>query len=102
MSFYDVQLLAGFVLATGALVGLLFAVLMFIFAPLAALLLAACSGGGGEADSRPAPRAGGKLVVDNNLSLDKDTYEGIKQDALDPYLFVRDAFAQYRQNLVDN
>lgn len=38
----------------------------------------------------------------NNLSLDKDTYEGIKQDALDPYLFVRDAFAQYRQNLVDN
>lgn len=38
----------------------------------------------------------------NNLSLDKDTYEGIKQDALDPYLFVRDAFAQYRRNLVDN
>jgi len=38
----------------------------------------------------------------NNLSLDKDTYEGIKKDALDPYLFVRDAFAQYRQNLIDN
>ena len=46
----------------------------------------------------------GALVFNaiNNLSLDKDTYEGIKQDALDPYLFVRDAFAQYRQNLVDN
>jgi phospholipid-binding lipoprotein MlaA len=46
----------------------------------------------------------GALAVNaiNNLSLDKDTYEGVKQDALDPYLFVRDAFAQYRQNLVDN
>lgn len=38
----------------------------------------------------------------NKLSLDKDTYEGVKKDALDPYLFVRDAFAQYRQNLIDN
>ena len=37
----------------------------------------------------------------NKLSLDKDTYEGIKQDALDPYLFVRDAYAQYRQNKID-
>lgn len=46
----------------------------------------------------------GALVFNaiNNLSLDKDTYEGIKKDALDPYLFVRDAYAQYRQNLVDN
>lgn len=46
----------------------------------------------------------GALVLNaiNNLSLDKDTYEGIKKDALDPYLFVRDAYAQYRQNLVDN
>ena len=42
------------------------------------------------------------LKVINNLSLDKDTYEGIKKDALDPYLFVRDAFAQYRQNQIDN
>jgi len=40
-----------------------------------------------------------KLI--NNLSLDKDTYEGIKKDALDPYLFVRDAYAQYRQNQID-
>ena len=38
----------------------------------------------------------------NDLSLDKDTYEGIKRDALDPYLFVRDAFMQYRQNKIDN
>jgi phospholipid-binding lipoprotein MlaA len=34
------------------------------------------------------------------LSLDKDTYEGIKEDALDPYLFVRDGYMQYRRNLV--
>jgi phospholipid-binding lipoprotein MlaA len=32
----------------------------------------------------------------NTVSLDKDTYEGIKRDALDPYLFVRDAYAQHR------
>jgi phospholipid-binding lipoprotein MlaA len=38
----------------------------------------------------------------NKLALDKDTYEGIKKDSLDPYLFVRDAWAQYRQNLVEN
>jgi phospholipid-binding lipoprotein MlaA len=42
------------------------------------------------------------LKVINKLSLDKDTYEGIKQDALDPYLFVRDAYAQYRQNQIEN
>jgi phospholipid-binding lipoprotein MlaA len=38
----------------------------------------------------------------NDLSIDKDTYEGIKKDALDPYLFVRDAFVQYRRNKIDN
>ncbi len=38
----------------------------------------------------------------NELSLDKDTYEGIKRDSLDPYLFVRDAYIQYRQNKVKN
>lgn len=32
----------------------------------------------------------------NALSLDKDTYEGIKRDALDPYLFVRNAYMQHR------
>jgi phospholipid-binding lipoprotein MlaA len=42
------------------------------------------------------------LDVINKTALDKDTYEGIKKDALDPYLFVRDAFAQYRQNLIEN
>jgi phospholipid-binding lipoprotein MlaA len=42
------------------------------------------------------------LEVINKTALDKDTYEGIKKDALDPYLFVRDAYAQYRQNLVEN
>jgi len=32
----------------------------------------------------------------NTLSLDKDTYEGIKKDSLDPYLFLRDSYTQYR------
>jgi phospholipid-binding lipoprotein MlaA len=38
----------------------------------------------------------------NDLSLDKDTYESIKKDALDPYLFVRDAYMQYRENKIRN
>ena len=38
----------------------------------------------------------------NNLSLDKDTYEGIKRDALDPYLYLRDAYGQYRRNQISN
>ncbi len=46
----------------------------------------------------------GARVLDtiNDVSLDKDTYEAIKRDALDPYLFIRDAHAQMRRNLVDN
>jgi phospholipid-binding lipoprotein MlaA len=32
----------------------------------------------------------------NATSLDKDTYESIKEQALDPYLFIRDAYAQKR------
>lgn len=36
----------------------------------------------------------------NTLSLDKDTYEAIKRDALDPYLFTRDAYMQYRAGKV--
>ncbi len=32
----------------------------------------------------------------NTLSLDRDTYESIKRDALDPYVFIRDAYAQSR------
>ncbi|MCF6179681.1 MAG: VacJ family lipoprotein, partial [Geopsychrobacter sp.] len=35
------------------------------------------------------------LIV-NNLSLDDDSYEKIKRDALEPYLFMRAAYAQYR------
>jgi phospholipid-binding lipoprotein MlaA len=42
------------------------------------------------------------LKAVNTVALDKDTYEGIKRDALDPYLFVRDAYVQYRQNKLDN
>lgn len=34
--------------------------------------------------------------VVNGLSLDRDTYEGIVRDSLDPYLFVRAAYAQRR------
>lgn len=36
----------------------------------------------------------------NKISLDKDTYEGIKRDALDPYLFVRDAYTQHRRGKI--
>ena len=35
----------------------------------------------------------------NWLSLDPDTYEGIIRDSLDPYLFMRDAYAQRRMAL---
>lgn len=42
------------------------------------------------------------LKMVNTVALDKDTYEGIKKDALDPYLFIRDAWTQYRQNKVEN
>jgi phospholipid-binding lipoprotein MlaA len=37
----------------------------------------------------------------NGLSLDKDTYEAIKRENLDPYLFVRNAYMQQRQARVD-
>ncbi len=37
----------------------------------------------------------------NALSLDKDSYEGIKRDALDPYLFVRNAYLQHRAAKVE-
>ncbi len=32
----------------------------------------------------------------NRLSLDRDTYEGIIRDSIDPYLFIRAAYAQRR------
>lgn len=41
---------------------------------------------------------GFKLV--NGLSLDKDTYESIKRDALDPYAFIKNAYVQKRAGLV--
>lgn len=37
----------------------------------------------------------------NDVSLDKDTYEAIKRDALDPYLFIRDAYMQNRQGKIE-
>jgi phospholipid-binding lipoprotein MlaA len=42
------------------------------------------------------------LKTVNTVALDKDTYEGIKKDALDPYLFIRDAWTQFRQHKVEN
>ncbi len=36
----------------------------------------------------------------NALSLDKDTYEAIKKESLDPYIFVRDAYSQNREGKV--
>jgi phospholipid-binding lipoprotein MlaA len=38
--------------------------------------------------------------VVNSVSLDKDTYDAIKQNSLDPYLFVRDAYVQNRQSKI--
>ncbi|MDX9708535.1 MAG: VacJ family lipoprotein [Trichloromonas sp.] len=40
------------------------------------------------------------LDAENELSLDKDTYEGIRKNELDPYLFVRDAYTQMRAGKV--
>lgn len=37
------------------------------------------------------------LDKENELSLDKDTYESIKKEALDPYLFIRNAYTQNRE-----
>ncbi|MCK4502956.1 MAG: VacJ family lipoprotein, partial [Desulfuromonadales bacterium] len=36
------------------------------------------------------------LDAETRLSLDRDTYEGIIHDAIDPYLFIRAAYAQRR------
>jgi phospholipid-binding lipoprotein MlaA len=32
----------------------------------------------------------------NHLSLDKDTYEAVVRESLDPYVTVRDAYMQHR------
>jgi len=37
----------------------------------------------------------------NAISLDKNTYETIKRDAFDPYLFIRDAYLHNRQRKID-
>lgn len=50
-----------------------------------------------HADLRDLEYFGVKLFqAVNSLSLDRDTYEGIVRDSLDPYLFVRAAYAQRR------
>lgn len=38
--------------------------------------------------------------VETDLSLDKDTYEALKRDALDPYVFIRNAYIQLRTGAV--
>jgi phospholipid-binding lipoprotein MlaA len=38
---------------------------------------------------------------ETNLSLDKDTYEAIKRQALDPYLYLRTSYAQHRKGKVE-
>ena len=38
--------------------------------------------------------------AENELSLDKDSYEGVVRDSLDPYLFIRSAYAQDRQGKI--
>ncbi|MDD2558404.1 MAG: VacJ family lipoprotein [Desulfuromonadaceae bacterium] len=44
----------------------------------------------------------GAIGVDgiNTISLDKDTYESIVLEQLDPYLFIRDAYLQQRAGLI--
>lgn len=52
-------------------------------------------------EMKPVERVGlTALDKETDLSLDKDTYEGIKQEALDPYLFVRNAYEQYRDGKI--
>jgi phospholipid-binding lipoprotein MlaA len=41
------------------------------------------------------------LDKETAISLDRDTYEGIKRDALDPYLFIRNAYAQKREAAIE-
>jgi len=38
--------------------------------------------------------------IETTISLDKDTYEAIKKDSLDPYIFLRDAYIQHRTGAV--
>lgn len=41
------------------------------------------------------------IEIGISLSLDKDTYEAIKKNSLDPYLFLRDAYIQHRSAVVE-
>lgn len=44
-----------------------------------------------------------KLIdIENTISLDQDTYEAIKKDSLDPYLFLRNSYIQHRAGVVEN
>ena len=36
----------------------------------------------------------------NTLSLDRDTYEKIKRESLDPYITIRNAYTQYREGMI--
>lgn len=40
------------------------------------------------------------VKVVNGLSLDKDTYESIKRDSLDPYAFIKNAYVQKRTGML--
>jgi phospholipid-binding lipoprotein MlaA len=52
-------------------------------------------------EMKPAERLGlTGLEKETDLSLDKDTYESVKQEALDPYLYVRNAYEQYRDGKI--
>jgi phospholipid-binding lipoprotein MlaA len=52
-------------------------------------------------EMKPLERVGlNVLDKETKLSLDKDTYEGIKRQALDPYLYVRATYAQHRKGKV--
>lgn len=47
----------------------------------------------------------GSLGVDsyrrfNDISLNIGMYEGVKEDSLDPYIFIRDAYHQHREHLI--
>jgi phospholipid-binding lipoprotein MlaA len=52
-------------------------------------------------EMKPAERLGlTGLEKETDLSLDKDTYESVKQEALDPYLYVRNAYEQYHDGKI--
>lgn len=54
------------------------------------------------AGMKPVERVALKgLEIETRLSLDKDTYESIKRQALDPYLYVRTSYAQHREGKIN-